>query len=247
MSENEAALTTTIKFGGGKDDPWIVLRSRDAAHLQSQLLELGDGSAATTLGQVTEVVAAHYRIGKNLDAKPLSPQPSSAPAAPAPTPAQQPPAQAQAPQQQAPQQPPVQQDQAPQQGFQQQPPMQQPPAQLPQQWGNEQIPQQGFQQPQAPMQQNNFQPQGQAPQAQAPSAFAATPPVPNAPMILGQPARFQQGSSNGRPWTAFFDPRPSSELAKIPVDPATNKRPQTDDPNHPGLQGGTHEFVLWMR
>lgn len=245
MSENnEAALTTTIKIGGGKDDPWIVIRSRDAAHLQSQLMELGDGSAAGTLGQVTATVAAHYRVGKTLDAAPLSPQPANGSNAPQP-PAQSappagPPAPAQHPPAPAAHQPPPAPPQAP--PAQQQPPQapQQPPAE-PVGWPPSSHP--GLQPPPMPAQQP-------AP-VQAPSGLAPAPTMPNAPMVMTAngpvPARFQSGSGPKGQWQAFFDPRPSHELAGIPIDPQTNRRQQTDDPNHPGIAGGTHEFVMWLR
>lgn len=237
----EAPLTTTLKIGGGKDDPWVVIRSRDAAHLQAQLMELGDGSVATTLGEVTHVFGAHYRVGKALDAKPMDPQPTNGSNDPLPPAPQAPPAAPPAPVQQSPQ-PPAQQA-PPMQP--QQPPM--PPQggegwppgahQQPSEWPPPAQPQQA---PQPPMQQA-------PPPAAAPSAFAAPPQIPNAPIVLGRPARFQQGSNSRGPWTAFFDPRSPEELASVPIDPQTNRRVQTDDENDPRLASGQAEFCRWLR
>lgn len=234
----EAPLTTTLKVGGEKDAPWVVIRSRDAAHLQSQLMELGDGSVATTLGEVTAVFAAHYRVGKTLDAKPMDPQPTNGSNAPLP-PAQQP-----APQ--APPAPPA-------------PPAQMPPAQAPApQAPPQQQPQQGEGWPPGAHQQPGEwppAPQQQAPQAPPappapapqPTALAAPPAVPNAPIVLGRPARFMSGSNGRGPWSAFFDPRSPEELASIPIDPQTNRRVQTDDENDPRLAAGQAEFTRWLR
>lgn len=244
MTENnEAALTTTIKIGGGKDDPWIVLRSRDAAHLQAQLMELGDGSAATTLGQVTATVASHYRVGKDLDAAPLKPQPTNGSNDPQPPAQQAAPPQQQAPAQQPPA--PAQQPPAPQM---QQPPAQQMPApqQAPQQMQQGQPGQQGW-----PQQAHENPWQAQQQPVQQPSSLAPAPTMPNAPMVMladgPRPARFQSGSGSKGAWKAFFDPRQQHELAGIPIDPQTNRRQSTDDPNHPGLAAGTHEFCMWLR
>lgn len=246
----EAPLTTTMKIGGGKDDPWVVIRSRDAAHLQSQLMELGDGSVATTLGEVTSVFGAHYRTGKALDAKPMDPQPTNGSNAPLPQAPPAPPAPPAAPPAPpaAPAAPPVA---PPAQPMQQMPPMQQnqgegwPPGahQQPGEWPPAQA-----QAPQPPMQQMQQPPMPPAPPAPAaaPSAFAAPPTPPNAPIVLGRPARFQQGSGSRGPWSAFFDPRSPEELAGIPIDPKTNRRQSTDDENHPGLAAGTHEFTRFL-
>lgn len=238
---SEAPLTTTMKAGVEKDAPWVVIRSRDAAHLQRQLQELGDGSVATTLGEVTQVFGAHYRMGKALDAKPMDPQPTNgsntppppAPAAPSAAPSAPPAPTQQQPAPQQSQQPPM----PPQQGEGWPPGAQQHPNDWPPAPQQQQAPQPPMQQAQAPV----------PPPAQQPSAFAAPPQIPNAPIVLGRPARFQQGTNSRGPWTAFFDPRSPEELASVPIDPQTNRRVQTDDENDPRLAAGQAEFCRWLR
>lgn len=269
----EAQYTTTLKVPG-RDEPWIVIRSTNAAQLQDQLKELQHGGVFAELAHTQAALRSVFASGSILGARSVTPQPSGAesgkgehqeaaaaaaqrPAGPAPTPQQQP---------RAPQQAPAGQE-APQQAPTARPEPAQLAAQPPQ--GHQQAPGlaaqslQGYQQAQpaaapAPQQPQAPQPAGLTPQqpsvvpqamAQPPQqggTFSPPPPMPGAPIILGQPARFHSGTSSRGPWQAFFDPRPQEEIEKIPVGP-DGKVPETDDPNHPGLAGGTHRFAMFLR
>lgn len=275
---HEAALTTTLK-GEGRDAPWIVIRSRDSAQLQSQLRDLEHGSVFTDVGRVTMLMNTYMRMGAKLDASALESQkadgnwenpsgpaataPPNGAAAPAPaTPQQsapsaiQPPTGSPAPgssqpaQQQAPQQFPGASGggMAPQMGAPGAPPVQgapdmgQPQQQM---WGNAVVP------PVQQAPQAQWTPPGAPttapPAQQPPSMFSGPPAMPGAPVILGRPARFHQGTGAKGPYSAYFDPRSPEELASVPVDPATGRRVQTNDPNDPRLAAGQAEFTLWLK
>lgn len=70
--------------------------------------------------------------------------------------------------------------------------------------------------------------------APAPAAPAAGAPA-GVPMILGVPAKWIDKGS----WKAWADPRPQHETGP--------EKLKTDDPNHPGLAGGTHKFWKFVR
>jgi len=74
--------------------------------------------------------------------------------------------------------------------------------------------------------------QYQAPAQYAPAPAAAAPGVPT---ILGVPAKWIDKGS----WKAWADPRPQSQTGPEML--------KTDDPNHPGLAGGTHKFWKFVR
>lgn len=88
------------------------------------------------------------------------------------------------------------------------------------------------QQYQPPQTQYQQQP---APQQYAQPQQAATP---GAPLVLGQPAKLVSGTKNGRQWNAWADPRPKS---------VTDGMERTDDPNHPGINMGTHSLWKFIR
>jgi hypothetical protein len=71
-----------------------------------------------------------------------------------------------------------------------------------------------------------------APAYAAPAAAAAPAGV---PLILGIPAKWIDKGS----WKAWADPRPQHETGP--------EKLKTDDPNHPGLAGGTHKFWKFVR
>ena len=118
-------------------------------------------------------------------------------------------------------------------------------------------PQEAPQQP--PAQQAGFAPApawGQPQAAAAPQGYAQPPAAPapagaasaGAPFIpaFGMPATFRSGQGAKGPWSAYFDPRPKQVTDAIQPD-YTGKVPSTDDPNHPGLAGGTHKFAKFLR
>ena len=72
------------------------------------------------------------------------------------------------------------------------------------------------------------------PAAAAPAAAPAAA-APGVPMILGIPAKWIDKGS----WKAWADPRPQHETGP--------EKLKTDDPNHPGLAGGTHKFWKFVR
>lgn len=105
-------------------------------------------------------------------------------------------------------------------------------------------PPQNFEQPQAYGQQQAYPP---AQQAYAPPAQAYQPPpqqaapagVPGAPLVQGVPAKLVASKPGAaKPWQAWADPRTQE---------ATAHMEKTDDPNHPGLNAGTHKLWLWIR
>lgn len=69
------------------------------------------------------------------------------------------------------------------------------------------------------------------------SKAGSTEPVPGAPMILGQPAVARSGTGAKGRWTALVDPRPVAE---------TDGLERTDDPEHPGLEAGTHAYWKFL-
>jgi hypothetical protein len=118
-------------------------------------------------------------------------------------------------------------------------------------WGGQPAQQQApaYQQPQ----QAYAPPQQQAPAYQQPQQAYAPPqqqyqPAPaqaaapaGAPMVLGMPAKYKEGQGKNGTWRAWLDPRPFQQTKHI------DKSMKTDDPNHPGLAGGTHTFWAWIR
>lgn len=83
--------------------------------------------------------------------------------------------------------------------------------------------------------QNQYQPQPQQQQYAPPPQQAATP---GAPLVQGIPAKLISGQKNGRTWQAWADPRPKN---------VTDGMQRTDDPNHPGLNQGTHSLFKFIR
>jgi hypothetical protein len=76
-----------------------------------------------------------------------------------------------------------------------------------------------------------------APAAQGWSQQPAAPQAarPGVPIVLGQEAKWIDKGS----WKAWADPRPAQATQHL-----TEK---TDNPNHPGLQAGTHKFWAFVR
>lgn len=69
MSENDVApLTTTIKLPGA-NAPWIVIRSENSAHLDSQLNELMSNGVGATIGRAADMIEAQFNTGKGLGAR----------------------------------------------------------------------------------------------------------------------------------------------------------------------------------
>lgn len=62
--------------------------------------------------------------------------------------------------------------------------------------------------------------------------------TPGAPMVAGMPAKLISGSSNGKSWQAWADPRPKE---------ATDHMQKTEDVNDPGLANGTKKLWKWIR
>lgn len=116
------------------------------------------------------------------------------------------------------------QQQAPQATIQQAPPQNFPQYQEP-------VPShQGFQQPQGYQ-----QPQQAAPQ----QSFAPQGGAPGAPLVQGVPAKLVQSKPGAaKVWQAWADPRPAAQ---------TDHMQKTDDPNHPGLNAGTHKLWAFIR
>jgi hypothetical protein len=69
----ESPLVTTIKASDDRDSPWVVIRSKDAQQLQSQLQELENGTVFADIGRVAAVFQAQARLGAQLGAKGLDP------------------------------------------------------------------------------------------------------------------------------------------------------------------------------
>lgn len=78
----------------------------------------------------------------------------------------------------------------------------------------------------------NPQPAAAYPAPAAPAAAAAPAGV---PLILGIPAKWIDKGN----WKAWADPRGQAETGP--------EKLKTDDPNHPGLAGGTHKFWKFVR
>ena len=68
---DEAPLTTTIKLPGA-NAPWIVLRSENSVHLDSQLNELMQNGVGATLGRAADMIEAQFNTGKGLEARPVN-------------------------------------------------------------------------------------------------------------------------------------------------------------------------------
>lgn len=244
----EAALTTTIK-GEGHNDPEIVIRSNNGAHLEAQLQELESGGALVTLGRVMANLRGKINIGKGLEARPQDPQQNNGafdqaafPTAPAPAVVPDPsPA------------PAVTQ---PTPGWTQTPPASGAPAPQPQAAAPATAPAADPWAPAAPSDHQAWgtgpadpwatpgNPAAQQPAAAAPAGppagFPGAPaPTPGAPVVLGQPARMVNGSNARGPWHAWADPRPQGVTEQLSQ--------ETDDPNHPGLAAGTHRYWAWIR
>lgn len=79
------------------------------------------------------------------------------------------------------------------------------------------------------------QPAAAAPAYTPPAAAAPAAAAPGVPMILGIPAKWIDKGN----WKAWADPRPQHETGP--------EKLKTDDPNHPGLAGGTHKFWKFVR
>lgn len=257
------SISVTLKIPGrnGEAQPWVVTRAKNAAAAEDQMRQLqhgglfaqigraqahlesgyrhGRSEIGSNLGQTPAVVgqeAAHaeqvasaaYNVGNGLGATAMSPQPGGEDMRGA--------VNAQAAAEQA---PPAQQRPEPAQmappAPQPQPMVVQPPA--PASAGQQQL--QQYQQAPPAQPQVGIAPQAAAqPAPQQQGMFGQAPEVPGAPIILGQPARFHSGSNARGPWSAFFDPRPREQ---------TEGLEDTNDPNHPGLAGGTHKFTLFLR
>lgn len=112
----------------------------------------------------------------------------------------------------------------------------------------QQAPPQNFPQHQEPVPSQHGQPQyqqpqqyGQAPQQQyqQPPQQAAPAGVPGAPLVQGIPAKMVSSKPGAaKQWQAWADPRPAS---------TTEYMEKTDDPNHPGLNAGTHKLWMFIR
>lgn len=72
-----APLETVLQGTVGDTSYRITIRSKDAAHLESQLQEIEHGSALTTLGRVTKAAETDVALGYHLSATDTSPQPQS--------------------------------------------------------------------------------------------------------------------------------------------------------------------------
>jgi len=69
----ESPLVTTIKASDDRDSPWVVIRSKDAQQLQSQLQELENGTVFADIGRVAAVFQTQARLGAQLGAKGVDP------------------------------------------------------------------------------------------------------------------------------------------------------------------------------
>lgn len=217
-----------MKASDDRDAPWIVIRSRDAAHLESQLIELETGVVLTTIGRVAVSFANQSRMGSILGAKPQDPQPASATfTPPAAAPVTAVPAAAK-PLQEVVQEVHAAKELAGQQALA----MTQPTAAqnaVDPNWGEPE----GRQWTGAPA---GYQP----PVAAAPVVQQAAPPTApvGAPITPFGPAKMI-GSAPGasRPWSAWADPRPDTETAHF------TKEHFTDNPQDPGLAAGAKKFM----
>lgn len=92
MTDETAALTATLKFGGGYADPWLVVRADTAEELVGLLQQAAQAGAVATLAQSAVEAQAVYTAARSLGAKPVAVE--AAPQAAPPTPPWQPPQQA---------------------------------------------------------------------------------------------------------------------------------------------------------
>lgn len=83
MSEDNSAITLTIKIDGGPSMPWIVLRSDNPAQAEQQLGAIAAGGLADALGRAHGAVNAAFQLGLQLGARtetaPAPQQPVAAP------------------------------------------------------------------------------------------------------------------------------------------------------------------------
>lgn len=183
----EAPLTTTIKASDDRDAPWIVVRSRDAAHLESQLLELENGGAMVAIGRLARAFQVKAALGFSLGAKPENPQPESATFTPAAG---------------------VTMTATPETDAAS--------------WGTPEFTSHVGTDP-------NW---GNPAPASAPAAVGA-PMTPFGPAVL-----LSSAPGAAKPWKAWGDPRPMEVIQKF------TKEQYTDNPQDPGLEGGTKRFML---
>lgn len=227
----EAPLTVTMKASDDRDAPWIVIRSRDTAHLESQLVELEHGSVLTSIGRVAASFNRMSGMGAILGATQQDPQPPSTtftpPAAQPVTPAAT--------------QPPLvaviekvhEAKAAAGQAVASVPANTQPTAAqnaVDPNWGEPE----GRIWNGAPA---GYQPPVAAAPVAAPAPVSNEAPV-GAPMTPFGPAKLI-GSAPGapRPWTAWADPRPEEQLTQF------TREHFTDNPQDPGLQSGHKKFM----
>lgn len=187
ISTFEAPLTTTIKASDDRDAPWIVVRSRDAAHLESQLLELENGGAMVAIGRVARAFNVKAAMGFKLGAMPETPQPASAtftpPAGVAVTAG---------------------------------------PETNAESWGE----------PAFTSHVGTSPDWGNPAPASAPPAAIGAPLTPFGPAVL-----LTSAPGAAKPWKAWGDPRPMEVIQKF------TKEHFTDNPQDPGLAGGTKRFM----
>lgn len=82
------------------------------------------------------------------------------------------------------------------------------------------------------------QPYGQ-PQYQQQPPQAPQGAVPGAPLVQGVPAKMVSSKPGAaKQWQAWADPRPAS---------MTDHMEKTDNPQHPGLNAGTHKLWMFIR
>lgn len=195
----EAPLTTTVKASDDRDAPWLVIRSRDAAHLESQCMELENGGALVAIGRLARALNVKTALGFQLSAKPVDPQPQSATFTPPAGVSVQP-----------------QQAMFTSDGQ----------AGTDPNWGN---PNAAPQERRPLTQADGFLQSQLLPEQAAP---VGAPMTPFGPAIL-----LSSAPGAAKPWKAWGDPRPQEQLAKF------TKEHFTDNPNDPGLTGGTKRFM----